>query len=271
MSDSMSARDAPEILIERRDGVAILMLNRPHLANALGFTFGEALLAALDEVEDDASVSAIVISGAGKVFCSGAKMGELIQVDGGDMEQQIRAIRNVFRAVQRIREHELPVICALNGAAVGGGAALAMACDLVVAAEEASYSFPFGQLGVSAADMGCAHMLPRLVGTARAKQILLTGATVSASQGKLDGLFIDVVPGGKVLEVALDLARSIVTAGSRRALAGTKLALLRGEASEYSTALSYELYLQCYMLNTPEHNKRLRAFVDGRSKDKPRK
>jgi enoyl-CoA hydratase/carnithine racemase len=163
------------------------------------------------------------------------------------------------------------VICALNGAAVGGGAALAMACDLVVAAEEASYSFPFGQLGVSAADMGCAHMLPRLVGTARAKQILLTGATVSASQGKLDGLFIDVVPGGKVLEVALHLAQNIVTAGSRRALAGTKLALLRGEANEYSTALSYELYLQCYMLNTPEHNKRLRAFVDGRSKNKPRK
>lgn len=269
MSDTSNAQDGPEILIERRDGVAILMFNRPRSANAQGLTFGEALLAALDEVEDDDSVSAIVISGAGKVFCAGGKMGEMMTVDRGDMEVQIRAIRNSFRAVQRIREHELPVICALNGAAIGGGAALAMACDLVVAAEEASYSFPFGQLGASAVDMGCSYMLPRLVGTARARQIMLTGAQINALQGKADGLFIDVVPRDKVLEAAMELARSIITAGSRRALAGTKLALLRGETTEYATASSYELYMQCYMLNTDEHKKRLKAFVDGRKVSRP--
>jgi enoyl-CoA hydratase/carnithine racemase len=269
MSDRNSDNDTAEILVERRDGVAILLFNRPRSANAMGFTFGRALLAALDELEDDDSVSAIVISGVGKVFCAGGKIGEIFNVDGVDMEQQMRASRNTFRAVQRIREHELPVICALNGAAIGGGAVVALACDLVVAAEEASYFFPFGRLGASAADMGCAYMLPRIVGTARAKQILLTGAQISAQQGKLDGLFVDVVPRERVLDAAVDLARTIIDAGPRRAVAATKQTMLRSETTDYATCVSYELYMQCYMLNTDEHKQRLKAFVAGRKDTRP--
>lgn len=254
----------PEVLIERRNQLAVLTLNRPRLANAQGLTFGTALIGALDQVEDDDSVCAIVLTGAGKVFCGGGKLGETMKADYVDMEEQLRAVRNAFRAVERIREIELPVVCALNGGAIGGGAALAMACDLVVAAESAFYSFPFGLLGASAVDMGCSYMLPRLVGTARARQIMLTGAQVSAQQGLIDGLFIEVVPAENVLSAAEKLAGSIVAAGSRRAVAGTKLALLRGETTEYSTVVDYELYLQCYMLNTPEHKLRVKAFVDRR-------
>ncbi|RJG02661.1 enoyl-CoA hydratase/isomerase family protein [Noviherbaspirillum sedimenti] len=264
MIDAIHDNDAPEILIERRDGVAILLFNRPRAANAQGFTFGGALLSALDEIERDDSVSAIVISGVGKVFCAGGKIGEIMKVDGVDMEEQLRAIRQTFRAVQRIREHDLPVICALNGAAIGGGAALALACDLVVAAEEGSYSFPFGRLGAAAADMGCAYLLPRIVGTARAKQILLTGATINAHEGRADGLFVDVVPRAEVLDTAVALARSIIAAGPRRAVAATKQILLRGESADYATCTSYELYLQCYMLSTDGHKERLKGFLDSR-------
>lgn len=268
MSETETAAEGPEVTVERRDGIAILTLNRPRSANAQGMSWGRAMMAALDEVEDDDSVSAILLSGAGKVFCAGGKMGETMNVEGVDMEVQFRAVRDCFRAVERIREHELPVVCALNGAAIGGGAALAMACDLVIAAENASYAFPFGMLGASAVDMGCSYMLPRLVGTARAKQIMLTSATVGAEQGKVDGLFLDVVPREKLFDAAFALARSIVGSGSRRALAGTKLALHRGETTEYSSVVAYELYMQCYMLNTDEHKRRLKAFVDGR-KGKP--
>lgn len=262
MSEAIT--NEPEVRIERRNRLAILTLNRPRMANAQGLTFGSALLDALNEVEDDDAVSAIVLTGAGTVFCGGGKIGETMKIADVDMEEQFRAVRNAFRAVERIREIELPVVCALNGGAIGGGAALAMACDLVVAAENAFYSFPFGLLGASAVDMGCSYMLPRLVGTARARQIMLTGAQVSAQQGLADGLFIDVVPAGKVLEAAEKVAGSIIAAGSRRAVAGTKLALLRGETTEYSTVSDYELYVQCYMLNTPEHSRRLKAFVERR-------
>lgn len=258
--------DEPEVLVERRDGIAVLTLNRPRLANTQGFTFGTSLLAALDEAERDTSISVVVLTGAGKVFCGGGRMGENMSVEGGDPEKEFVAIRDTFRAVQRVRELELPVVCGLNGPAIGGGAALAMACDLVIAAEEGTYAFPFGMLGASAADMGCSYLLPRMVGTMRAREILLTGATVNAQDGLRDGLFLKVVPREKILESAIELAGHVRNAGPRRAVAGTKLALVRGETTEYSTATSYELYLQNYMLNTGEHKRRLKAFLDSRKK-----
>lgn len=266
MSDPKATTEEPEVLIERRDGIAVLTLNRPRLANTQGFTFGTSLLAALDAAERDETVSVIVLTGAGKVFCGGGRMGENMSVEGGDPEKEFTAIRDTFRAVQRVRDIELPVVCALNGAGIGGGAALAMACDLVVAAEEASYAFPFGMLGASAVDMGCSYMLPRLVGTARARHIILTGATVSAAEGLRDGLFLRVVPREQLMSSALELAVQVRDAGPRRAVAGTKLALLRGETTDYSTAASYELYVQNYMLNTREHKRRLKSFLDSRRK-----
>lgn len=266
MNDITAAGEGPEILIEKADGIAVLTLNRPRLANSQGFTFGRSLLDALDAVEADADIAVIVLTGAGKVFCGGGRMGENMSVDGADPEREFVAIRDTFRAVQLVRNIELPVVCALNGAAIGGGAALAMACDLVVAGEKASYAFPFGMLGASAVDMGCSHMLPRLVGTARARHIVLTGATVTAQQGLAYGLFVEVVPQEAVLTRALELARSVRDAGPRRAVAGTKLALVRGESTDYDTAVSYELYVQNYMLNTREHKRRLQSFLDARRK-----
>lgn len=261
MKDVQIPAAEPEILIERRDGIAVVTLNRPRSANAQGLTFGTALIEALDSLEDDDDVAAVVLTGAGKIFCGGGKIGETMGLEV-DLEVQFRAVRNAFRAVERVREFELPVVCALNGGAIGGGAALAMACDLVVAAEAGFYSFPFGMLGASAVDMGCSYMLPRLVGAARARQIMLTGEQVSAEQGLKDGLFVAVTPTDQVLAAAEAEAQKIRAAGSRRAVAGTKLALLRGETTEYATASDYEVYLQCYMLNTPEHKTRLKAFMD---------
>jgi 2-(1,2-epoxy-1,2-dihydrophenyl)acetyl-CoA isomerase len=269
VSQTQPIAEEPEVLFERREGVAIITLNRPRLANTQGFTFGRSLLRALDEAESDPEMSVIVLTGAGKVFCGGGRIGENLSVEGGDPEKEFVGIRDTFRAVQRVRELELPVICALNGAAIGGGAALAMACDLVVAAEGASYAFPFGMLGASAADMGCSYMLPRLVGTARARKIILTGATISAAEGLRDGLFAAIEPRETLLTSAIALAQQIRSAGPRRAVAATKLALIRGETTEYATAVSYELYMQNYMLNTTEHKKRLRSFVDGRKAKGP--
>jgi enoyl-CoA hydratase/carnithine racemase len=265
MTDSATNPAGPEVLVQRRDGVATILLNRASESNPIGWSLGGSLLAALNEIEDDQSVSAIVLTGAGKVFCAGAKLGEVVRPEGVDPEDQYYGFRDIVRAVSRIRNHELPIVCALNGGAVGGGAALALACDLVLASDRAYCLFAFGRMGASAADMGCAYLLPRLVGVTRARHLLLTGGRLDAREGKECGAFLDVVPQETLVEAAHDLARQIGGSAPRHALTATKQVLLRGETTEFETCLMYERYLQTYFLNSVEHKERLNDFLSAKS------
>lgn len=265
MNTDLTNVAGPEVLTQRQEGVATILLNRASESNPIGWSLGGSLLAALDEVEDDQSVSAIVLTGAGRVFCAGAKLGEVVKPEGVDPEEQYYGFRDIVRAVSRIRNHELPIVCALNGGAVGGGAAIAMACDLILASDRAYCLFAFGRMGASAADMGCAYLLPRLVGMTRARHLLLTGGKLDASEGKDCGLFLDVVPHDTLLAEAHKLARQIADASPRHALTATKQVLMRGETTEFETCLMYERYLQSTFLNGVEHKKRLNDFLQSRS------
>jgi enoyl-CoA hydratase/carnithine racemase len=256
----------PEVLIERRQGIAMLTLNRPEQSNAISWSLGASLMAALDELEDDQSVSGIVLTGAGSVFCAGAKLGEVVKPEGVDSEKQYYGIRDIVRAVSRIRTHELPIICALHGGAVGGGAALALMCDLVIASEQAFCLFAFGRMGASAADMGCSYVLQRLVGATRARHLLYTGARVEAREGKEYGMFLDVVSKDALIEAALALARKITESAPRHALTATKQVMLRAETTDFETCVFYERYLQSYLLNGPEHKERLTKYLDSRGR-----
>lgn len=253
----------PHILVERRDGVAIVTLNRPQERNPLGLGFPDEILAVLQDLEDDLGLHAVVLTGAGSVFCAGAELGKVVHPDGIDPEVQFRFIRGLHKVVQRIRDLELPVIAAVNGAAVGGGAALAMACDIAVASERAKYFFAFGRLGAAACDMGCSYLLPKIVGTIRAKHWMLTGATVEAAEGKACGLFVDVVPGDRLLAAALEIAGAIQAATPRRAAAASKLAIVRGEDADLQTSITYETYMQNYLFFTEDHKSRLRDLMNG--------
>jgi enoyl-CoA hydratase/carnithine racemase len=264
MSEQESDRTNPEVLVERRDNIALMTLNRPQWSNAIGWSLGGSLLAALDELEDDRTVSGIVLTGAGTAFCAGARMGEVVKPEGVDVEEQYYGFRDIVRAVSRIRTHELPVICALNGGAVGGGAALALTCDLVIASQQAYCLFAFGRMGASAADMGCSYMLQRLVGVTRARHILYTGARIDAQEGKELGMFLDVVPHESVLDSALGLARQIAESAPRHALTATKQVMLRGETTDFETCVFYERYLQSYFLNGPEHKELLNRYLASR-------
>jgi len=264
MSDETIEGEGPEVLVERRGNIALLILNRPGQSNPISWTLGSAISAALDEVEDDQSILGIVLTGAGSVFCAGAKLGEVVNPEGVDSEAQYYGFRDIVRAVSRIRTHELPIICALNGGAVGGGAALALMCDLVVASEKAFCLFAFGRMGASAADMGCSYILQRLVGVTRARHLLYTGARVQADQGKEYGMFLDVVPPDQLLDTALKLAREIAESTPRHALTATKQVMLRAETTDFETCVFYERYLQSYFLNGPEHKERLNRYLDTR-------
>ena len=254
----------PEVLVERRGNIALLTLNRPEHSNAIGWSLGANLLSALDDVEDDQNVSAIVLTGAGTVFCAGAKLGEVVKPEGVDSEAQYYGFRDIVRAVSRIRTHELPIICALNGGAVGGGAALALICDLVIASDKAYCLFAFGRMGASAADMGCSYILQRLVGTTRARHLLYTGARVQAKTGKEYGMFLDVVSHDVLLDTALGLAGQIAESAPRHALTATKQVMLRAETTDFETCVFYERYLQSYFLNGPDHKERLSQYLDAR-------
>jgi enoyl-CoA hydratase/carnithine racemase len=251
----------PEVLVTRINEIATITLNRGSESNPISWSLGTELLRALDALEDDQSVSAIILTGSGRVFCAGAKMGEVVNPEGVNPEEQYYGFRDIVRAVSRIRNFELPVICALNGGAVGGGAALAIACDLVVSSDRGYCLFPFGRLGASAADMGCAYMLPRLIGMTQARRLVYTGGRVDANEGKALGLFVDVVSGEALLTAAHRLASQIGDSAPRHALTATKQVLLRGETTDFDTCLTYERYMQSYFLNGDEHKRRLVNFL----------
>jgi enoyl-CoA hydratase/carnithine racemase len=251
-----------EITCERRDGVALVSLNRPGIRNPLSLTLADNLMGLFDELEADDGIGAVVLTGAGTVFCSGAQLGEVVSPDGIDSEIQFRNIRGFSRLVQRIRDLDLPVIAALNGPAIGGGAALALACDVVLGSEKASYNFAFGRVGAGANDMGCAYFLPKLVGSARARHWLLTGASVMAEDAYKAGLLVEVVSPDQLVDRAIDLARSVMSASPRRATAVTKLAINRAEDADLQTCLSYEVYLQTFLFTREEHRDRLKKLLN---------
>jgi enoyl-CoA hydratase/carnithine racemase len=254
--------DEPEVLVEVDDGIGRITLNRPAERNPIGVNLAAEMTAALDRLEADMDCRAIILTGNGPVFCGGADLKRILSATGDiDMEWQLQLIRGFNRVIQRMRSHDLPIIAAVNGPAVGGGAALAMACDIAIASDKASYYFAFGRIGAAGTDMGCTYLLPRLVGQMRAAHLILTGATVTAGEGRDLGLFTDVVAADELRPAAETIARQIAEAYPRRAAATTKLGLVRGENMPLEACLDYEAIAQNYNFRGAEHRERLGAFL----------
>lgn len=254
------------ITVTIRDGIATLLLDRPEQRNPLSPELLDHAFGELDALENNDAVRAVILTGAGSVFCAGAQLGTVLHPDGVDAEAQFRMLRGFNRLAQRIRELDLPVIAAVNGPAVGGGAALALACDIAIAAPTASYYFAFGRMGAGACDLGCAWMLPRIVGAVRARHWLMTGATIGAEEGKAAGLFIDICPADRLLDRAHALGLEIAAAAPRRAMATTKMSIARGEENDFQTSISYEAYLQSFLFTQEEHRAKVRDFLTSKKK-----
>lgn len=248
-----------EVLVERQGEIARLILNRPEKRNPLGLGFTAAMFRALDEIEADREIAAVVLVGNGPVFCGGGDIMEIMSPEPTDLEREFDLVRGYNRVVSRIYHFERPVIAAVNGPAVGGGACLAMACDIAIAAESARYDFAFGRIGLAGADMGATHLLQRLVGPMRAAHLVLTGGSISALQGHEWGVFVDVVAADELLPAAHRIADSIASQ-NRAATAITKLAMRRGFDLDLDAALEYEAYLQSFAFRTGGHKQRLAAF-----------
>lgn len=249
-----------EILVEVNEHVAWIVMNRPEKRNAQGLTFTANLLSALRCVEEDQNIAVAVLTGAGPVFGGGGDLKEIMSVGQSEPESEFELIRGYNTIISKLYYFRRPILAAVNGPAVGGGACLAMACDFAVASDKAVYQFAFSRIGLSGADMGASYLLQRHVGAHMANYIMLTGASVNAARGSAIGLFAGVFPGDvlrkEVQRIALRIAEQ-----PRRATTITKMALRRSPDAGLDASLEYEAYLQSFAFRSDEHKQRLATFL----------
>ena len=192
--DARSA-DAGDCLLKERRGAALyLTLNRPGRLNALSDRLVDELYATFAAMSDNSEVRVIVLAGAGRAFCAGFDVQDSDSAPGGQNAGEVLANqRRISRIVAVMRSCPQPIICLLNGAAAGGGFALALASDIRIGTPAARMNAAFIRLGLSGCDIGVSYFLPRLIGSSRAAYYLYTGAFMNAEQGLACGLLLDVV------------------------------------------------------------------------------
>ncbi len=257
-----SSRPAPEseLLVAVDGGVATLTLNRPAALNALTIPLKEALLAALERCGADRGIRAVVLTGAGRAFCAGQDLRERLEPGATPLGEELRLRYNPI--IRTIRELPQPVLAAVNGVAAGAGASLAFACDLRIAAEEASFVLAFGRIGL-VPDSGATWTLPRLVGSARAAELALLGRAIRASEALDLGLVSRVVPGADLAGTAASMAAE-VAAGAPLAQAATKRLLGAAFDRDLAAALEAEADAQEAAGASRDHAEGLAAFMEKR-------
>ncbi|MDZ7308617.1 MAG: enoyl-CoA hydratase-related protein, partial [candidate division KSB1 bacterium] len=214
---------------------------------------------ALRELLDDDEVRAVIITGNGKGFCAGADIAYLEQLAAArDIDQGRVLVMTGSEAVELIHTAGKPVIAAINGAAAGGGASLALACDLRLMAAGARLGFPFIRLGLHP-DLGCTYFLPRLVGTARAAALLLSGDMLSAEEALRLGIVNQVVPDEELLPAARRLAQALAEK-SALVLRLLKKGLAQTLTQSLEAVLKYEIYAQALCFESPQAARAIAEF-----------
>jgi 2-(1,2-epoxy-1,2-dihydrophenyl)acetyl-CoA isomerase len=243
------------------DGVGTITLDRPEALNSLEASLKRDLLAVLSEARRDPAVRVVILTGAGRAFCAGQDLKERLAPDAAPLDVEVRERYDPI--VLAIRRLPKPIIAAVNGVAAGAGAALAFACDLRIAAEEASFVLAFGRIGL-VPDSGASWFLPRIVGAARAAELLYLPDPLPAAEALRIGLVSRVVPGEQLLTETEALARRLA-AGAPLALALTKRALDRSLEVGLAEALDHEASLQGIAGRSADHAEGLAAFVEKRA------
>jgi 2-(1,2-epoxy-1,2-dihydrophenyl)acetyl-CoA isomerase len=245
---------------ELSEGILTLTLNRPDALNSFTVEMKEELSAALKEAARDKSVRVVILTGAGRAFSAGQDLKERGAPGVADLGTELRTRYNpIILAMRRL---EKPIIGAVNGVAAGAGVSVALACDIVIASESASFIEAFGRVGL-VPDTGSTWFLPRLVGYARAAEMIFTAEPVAARTAERIGLVNRVVPADQLMDEARSLATKLAAA-SPRALALAKRGLNRALESGLEDALDYEAQLQSIAGRSRDHAEGVAAFVEKR-------
>jgi enoyl-CoA hydratase/carnithine racemase len=249
-------------------GVATITLNRPDRLNALTFEVYEELTDTFQRIDREPDVRAVVITGAGRAFCSGGDVEDIIgALFDRDADGLLAFTRLTCDLIAAIRSCKRPVIAALNGTVAGAGAVIATACDIRIADETAKIAFLFTKVGLSGADMGAAWLLPRVVGWGRASELLLTGDFIDAREAYRIGLYNRVVAGDTDVVAEAKALATRLAAGPSEALAVTKAALNAEASIDLGPALDAEARAQADCMRNPNFKEAYAAF---REKRKPR-
>ncbi|WP_097265496.1 enoyl-CoA hydratase/isomerase family protein [Streptomyces sp. TLI_55] len=252
-----------DVLHTVTDQVVSLTLNRPEVLNALTPEGRDLLIRLLADASADPEVRAVVLTGTGRGFCAGADLrggtgsGERV---AGDVARMLRS--GAQRLIAAVLDCEKPVIAAVNGTAAGLGAHLALACDLVLAAESAKFIEVFVRRGL-VPDGGGAYLLPRLIGPQRAKELLFFGDALSAADAERLGLVNRVVPEGELAKTAAEWAARLAT-GPTRALALTKQLVNTSLDTDRTTAFAAEAAAQEINMTTADAREGVASFVERR-------
>lgn len=263
-SSDNQPQDLGTLLYEVRDQVAVITLNRPERMNTLGGTMKVDLARAFFELaRNDDQVRAVLITGSGdRAFCAGAdikeRAGEV--VCGSEYFVRQKATHDLFR---NIEEFEKPVIAAINGVALGGGLEIALCCDIRLAASTARFGLPEIKLGVIPA-AGGTQRLPRVIGEARAKELILMADLIDANTALGMGLVSRVMPAEELFSTAMGWARRLAQ-HPPLAVRFAKRAINRGMQTDLDSGLEYERYAASMLVDSEDRVEGMRAFVEKRA------
>jgi enoyl-CoA hydratase/carnithine racemase len=254
---------AEDVLVaEEKDGVSVLTLNRPEVMNAFNFELLRALKARIDGLRFRPEIRVVIITGAGpKAFCAGADLKERATLTPLQVKEFIFTIRDLFTSIENLNK---PVIAAVNGIALGGGTELALACDIRLAAENASMGLTETRLAIIPG-AGGTQRLPRLVGRGKAKELIFTGQRVAAQEALAIGLVNQVCAPGDLLESSRAMAAAICETGPI-AIEQAKYAINHGLETDLHTGLAIESNAYWVTIPTKDRLEGLAAF---REKRKP--
>lgn len=252
----------PVLDVTVEGGLAVLTLNRPDAMNALNLELKRALADWLAHARYDQSVRSVLLTGNGRAFCAG---GDLKEMDPGRspdtaMRRQDELLRGVYLPLARL---PIPVVAAVNGHAHGGGLSLALACDIVIAAEGAPMSLGFVQRGL-APDCAALHFLPRLVGTARTKELVMTARSFTAQEALAMGLISEVVPADDLARRGRELAGGLAR-GATVALGLAKSLVDQSWTATLDEFAELESYSQAVSRSTRDHQEGVEAFRQKRA------
>jgi len=250
----------PGVKRERIDAVGVLTLDEPASLNAMTPDLLGGLATAIREVTDDPQVRALVVTGAGRGFCSGQNL-KAAQALGDDIVEGV--MRHYWPAFEALRECRVPVVMAVNGVAAGGGFSLAMSGDVIVATRSAAFIQVFSRIAL-VPDLGSTWLLPRLVGRQRALELMMTNEPLSADQAKQWGLVREIFDDGELLAGALALARRLA-AGPTRALTATRRLIEEGEHSGYAEQFRREIETQAEIRRSEDAKEGRKAFLEKRA------
>lgn len=250
-----------KIVLEKEEGIALVRFYRPEVLNAFDKEALEELIGAIDDVRNDDHTKVLIMTGTGKAFCVGA---DLTTVKGVSVDQGTEFLKRCHRIILDLVTMEKPIIAAINGYAFGGGWNLALASDIIIASEDATFSQAFVRIGL-VSDMGGMYFLPRLISLNKAKELMFIDETIDAKEAERIGLVNRVVPKDDLERIVKELARKI-SLGPLKPIGLMKKILNQSAHLDLSSLLELETQAQGICSQTEDHKSFVETFFERRKK-----